>query len=153
SYRRFSTAAELGRLVRQDLATLLSERFAATRSSTAIRLGPRPLPVSTTSLIGREHAIDELTALVGRADARLVTLTGPGGVGKTRLAVAVGERLRDRFTDGTVFAALATVSEAECLLASVCRAVGAELAVTAAALEVLVELFGEGAWLLILDNL
>ena len=163
SYRRFGTAAELDQLVRQDLATLLSERFAAARSlaeistsvsaGTATRHGPRPLPVSTTSLIGRELAIDELTGLVGRSDARLVTLTGPGGVGKTRLAVAVGERLRDRFTDGTVFAALATISQPECLLAGVCSAVGAELANTGAALEILVQMFGEGAWLLILDNL
>ena len=163
SYRRFDTAAELDQLVRQDLATLLSERFAAARSlaeisasvsaGTATRHGYRPLPVSTTSLIGREQAIDELAGLVGQSDARLVTLTGPGGVGKTRLAVAVGERLRGRFTNGTVFAALATVSEPEGLLAGVCSAMGAELAVTSAALEVLVEIFGEGAWLLILDNL
>jgi predicted ATPase len=163
SYRRFGTAEELEQLVRQDLATLLSERFAAARSlaeirasvsaGRAMRHGYRPLPVSTTSLVGRERAIEELAGLVGRADARLVTLTGPGGVGKTRLALAAGERLRDRFSDGTVFASLASVSDPHRLMGEVCRAVGAELTDAGAALEVLVELFGEGTWLLILDNL
>ena len=67
--------------------------------------------MSTTSLLGRERAIDEVAGLVERSGARLVTLTGPGGVGKTRLAVAVGERLRDRFGAGTVFVPLDTVTE------------------------------------------
>jgi hypothetical protein len=109
SYRHFRTPAELGRLVRDDLAVLLSERFAAADGQAAAAApspagarGPRPLPVSTTSLLGRERAIDETAGLVERSGARLVTLTGPGGVGKTRLAVAVGERLRDRFGAGTV---------------------------------------------------
>jgi predicted ATPase len=152
SYRTFATAAELDQLVRDDLATLLSERFAP-RPGTATRRGLRPLPVSTTSLIGRDQAIDELTSLVGRPDARLVTLTGPGGVGKTRLAIAVGERLHDRFDAGTAFCPLASVTQSELLLAGICRAVGAELTITSAALEILVELFGDRAWLLILDNL
>ena len=81
--------------MRDDLAVLLSERFAAAGSPAAAReapptgaRGPRPLPVSTTSLLGRERAIGEVTGLVERPGVRLVTLTGPGGVGKTRLAVA-----------------------------------------------------------------
>jgi hypothetical protein len=106
SYRYFRTPAELGRLVRDDLATLLSERFAATRPWAAAaapppsprprRRGPSPLPVGTTSLVGREQAIDEVAGLLDRPGVRLVTLTGPGGIGKTRLALAVAERLQAR---------------------------------------------------------
>ena len=91
SYRYFRTPGELGRLVREDLATLLSERFAAARtaaadpgsppapSGTPGGRGPRPLPVATTSLVGREQAIDEVAALLAPPEARLVTLTGRVG--------------------------------------------------------------------------
>src|SRR5262252_1984506 len=111
SYRHFRTPAELGRLVRDDLAVLLSERFTAGGAAPAAPAqppaaggprGPGRLPVSTTSLIGRERAIGEVAGLLGRPGVRLVTLTGPGGVGKTRLAVAVGEQMRDRFGAGSV---------------------------------------------------
>src|SRR5260370_39805909 len=88
AYRLFRTPAELGRLLRDDLAPLLSERFAA--AATAARRGPGPLPVSATSLFGREEAIGEVAGLLARSGVRLVTLTGPGGGGKTRLAVAGG---------------------------------------------------------------
>ena len=117
SYRHFRTPAELGRLVRDDLAVLLSERFTAAGAHDAAAAppagarGPGRLPVSTTSLLGREQAIGEVAGLVERPGVRLVTLTGPGGVGKTRLAVAVGERLRDRFGAGTVFVPLEAVTD------------------------------------------
>jgi len=158
SYRTFGTPAELARLVRDDLAVLLSERFAATRPAAeappaAGARGPRPLPVSVTSLVGREHDIDEVVGLLGRPEVRLVTLTGPGGIGKTRLAVAVGERLRDRFDAGTVFVPLAAVTEPGLVLDGIGRAVGVDLAATGSPLQALAETFGDGAWLLILDNL
>ncbi len=82
-----------------------------------------------------------------------MTLTGPGGIGKTRLAVAVGERLGDRFGAGTVFVPLAEVTQPKLVLAAIGRAVGADLAGTGSPLEALAEQFGDGAWLLILDNL
>ena len=154
SYRGFSTPAELGRLVRDDLAALLSERFAA-RSATAATPPPpgsRRLPVGTTSLVGRERAIDEVSGLLGRLEVRLVTLTGPGGVGKTRLALAAGEVLCDRF-DEVVFVPLETATRPEQVLAGIARAVGAALAGTDSPLQVLVEQLGDGRWLLILDNL
>jgi predicted ATPase len=163
SYRKFRTPAELGRLVRDDLATLLSERFTAARPEvpgpgsvpvSSARAGdPRPLPVGTTSLVGREQAIDELTGLLSRPEVRLVTLTGPGGIGKTRLAVAVAERLRDRFGSGSVFVPLAAVTQPEQVLGNIGRAVGAELGGAGSPLEALVEQLGDGGWLLVLDNL
>jgi predicted ATPase len=157
SYRHFRTAAELGRLVRDDLAVLLSERFSgAIGQATAVAAGarrPRPLPVSVTSLLGRERAIDEVAGLVERSGERLVTLTGPGGVGKTRLAIAVGERLRDRFSAGTAFVPLDAVTDPGLVLAAIGRAACADLAGTGSPLEALAETFGDGVWLLILDNL
>jgi len=163
SYRTFGSPAELTRLVRDDLAVLLSERFAAARAPAAATpgtvlsqpgsRGPRPLPVSVTSLVGREQDIEELAGLVGHPGVRLVTLTGPGGIGKTRLAVAVGERLGDRFEAGTAFVPLDAVTRSELVLAAIARAVGAELAGAGSPLQALAEIFGDDRWLLILDNL
>jgi hypothetical protein len=116
SYRYFRTPGELGRLVRDDLAALLSERFAAAgpaTSATAPSRGPGRLPVATTSLVGREQAIDEVAGLLAEPEVRLVTLTGPGGIGKTRLALAVGQHVGDRFAAGTVFVSLAGVTQPE----------------------------------------
>jgi len=120
---------------------------------TGAERGPRPLPVSTTSLVGREQAIDELAGLLARPGVRLVTLTGPGGVGKTRLALAVAERVRGRFDAGAVFVPLAGVTQPELVVGGIGRAVGADLAGTGAPLQALAEQLGDGAWLLILDNL
>ena len=155
SYRHFGGAAELGRLVRDDLAALLSERFASasvpTRAAPGISPTVRPLPVSTTTLVGREQAIGDVARLLTRPGVRLVTLTGPGGVGKTRLAMAVGERLRERFGDRAVFAPLAMVTDPGQVLSGIGRAVGAELAGTP--LEAVADRLGDERWLLILDNL
>jgi predicted ATPase len=165
SYRTFRTPGELGRLVCNDLATLLSERFADTRPASASRVAtasqsasassrrPPPLPVAVTSMFGREKDIDELARLLTRSDVRLVSLTGPGGIGKTRLAVAVSERLRDAFGSGIVFVELEEVSNAESALASIGREVGADLMGAAAPMEALVEQLDDGRRLLILDNL
>jgi predicted ATPase len=162
SYRHFRTPAELGRLVRDDLAVLLSERFTPGGAAPAAPgrppppdgpRGPGRLPVSTTPLIGRERAIGEVARLFGRAGVRLVTLTGPGGVGKTRLAVAVGGRLRARFGAGTVLMPLEAVTDPGLVLSAIGRAAGADLAGTGSPLEALAETFGDGAWLLVLDNL
>ena len=73
------------------------------------------LPVQLTSFVGRQEEIAEVRRLLDRT--RLVTLSGPGGVGKTRLAVAVAERLGDRFAAGIVFVPLAGVTRPELALA------------------------------------
>ena len=115
--------------------------------------GPRPLPVGTTSLVGREQAIGELAGLLLRPGVRLVTLTGPGGVGKTRLALAVAERVGGRFGSGAVFVSLAGITAPELVVGGIGRAVGADLAGTGAPLQALAEQLEDGRWLLILDNL
>jgi predicted ATPase len=116
SYKPFSTAAELRRLVQDDLALLLTERFdTARRRETATDGADRmqALPVPPTPLVGREREVDALGRLLLANDVREVTLTGPGGVGKTRLALAAGEQLRSRFDDGVVFVGLGSVTAPE----------------------------------------
>jgi predicted ATPase len=77
----------------------------------------------------------------------------PGGVGKTRLAVAAGERLHDCFGAGTVFLPLDAVTDPGLVPAAIGRMAGADPAWAGSPVEALAETFGDGAWLLILDNL
>jgi predicted ATPase len=164
SYRRFGTPAELGRLVRDDLAHLLSERFTADRSvadhpAPTPRSSPppvraaTPLPVSPTPLFGREAVIDDVVDLLTRAKRRLVTLTGPSGIGKTRLATAVAERLRTDFDARTLFVPLEDVTDPEAVLSRVAWALGADLAGAASPVDALADLLNPDRWLLVLDNL
>jgi predicted ATPase len=90
----------------------------------ALDTSPGNLPRAATSFIGRESEVAELQAAVKAH--RLVTLTGVGGVGKTRLALEVAERLRDEFPDGVWFFELAAVTDP----AAVPDAVAAELGIT-----------------------
>jgi predicted ATPase len=106
--------------------------------------------VQVSSFVGRENELEQIAAALGQA--RLVTLTGLGGMGKTRLAVAVGERLRDRFA-GTVFVPLAAVTDPGLVLSDVARALGAGLGGAGSPLQILAEWLAGDRWLLILDNL
>jgi class 3 adenylate cyclase len=115
-------------------------------------LGARPkdLPTQLTSLVGREQEMAEVSALLDRT--RLLTLSGPGGVGKTRLALAVAERVRGRFDAGVVFVPLAGATRPAEVVAAIGRALGAELGTDFPA-EALADRLGDDRWLLVLDNL
>src|SRR3712207_138987 len=107
SYRRFSTPEELAGLVADDLAVLLNERFGPPEESGPLepepRDRPRPrLPAPPNSFVGRAAEIAELRRLLTSQHVRLVTLAGPGGIGKTRLALAAATELAEDFPDGVL---------------------------------------------------
>jgi predicted ATPase len=104
-------------------------------------------------LIGREQDIVEVSKLLESPEVRLVTLTGPGGVGKTRLAVAAAERLADRFSRGAVFVPLASINEPALVAPRIAAAVGATLDGARRPLDVLIEHLADVSTLLVLDNL
>src|SRR5215211_2820611 len=81
-----------------------------------------PFPTPLTSLIGRDRQIADVTALLD--GSRMVTLTGPGGVGKTTLALAVIRRQADRFPDGAAFVDLAPLHDPALVPAAIAHAVG-----------------------------
>jgi predicted ATPase/class 3 adenylate cyclase len=77
------------------------------------------LPRPATPLVGRDGELAELTAVLRSPDVRLMTLTGPGGSGKTRLAIGVAQRLTDAFPDGVYFVSLAAATTAEVMWTSI----------------------------------
>lgn len=85
---------------------------------------PAALPAAFTSLLGRERETDALWEMLRRADVRLVTLVGPPGVGKTRLAVHAAAHAASWFPDGVVFADLAPVARAEDVIPVIASALG-----------------------------
>ncbi len=85
---------------------------------------PTNLPLQAMPLIGREREIRDVAASLAHPDTRLVTLTGPGGTGKTRLAVHVAAELLEEFTDGVFFIGLATLADARLVLSTVARTLG-----------------------------
>jgi predicted ATPase/DNA-binding CsgD family transcriptional regulator len=85
---------------------------------------PAPLPVPIASLVGRDHEVDQVRTILLRDDVRLVTLTGPGGVGKSRLALAAAMALQPEFADGVRLMRLAAIADAELVLPTIAANLG-----------------------------
>lgn len=113
-------------------------------------LAAHNLPAQLTSFVGRQEQLAELSQLV--AGNRLVTLTGAGGVGKTRLAVEVASRLGHEFVDGVWYVDLAPITIPGVAPVSVARALGLPDQPGRTTMDVMVRFFGHKKMLLVLDN-
>ncbi len=123
-------------------------------SSARWAMGYNPLPLPLTALLGRIDEVAALTALLDRDGIRLLTLTGPGGVGKTRLALQVAQTLqaRGRYAAGVLFVELAALRDAEFVLPTVARLLGIPEIPTQPARERLIAALRHRQLLLLLDN-
>ncbi|MDB5077655.1 MAG: hypothetical protein JWO42_3834 [Chloroflexi bacterium] len=163
SYKPFSSVDELRGLVVDDLALLLTERFAVTER-VAVTQGNGPvspeaserrrdnLPVQRSRLINRTAEVASARDLLRRKDVGLLTLTGPGGTGKTRLALHVAHNLREVFADGVVFAPLASLTDPNLVASKIAESLGIRDAEGRPVVDSLVAFLRPKHLLLVLDN-
>jgi predicted ATPase/class 3 adenylate cyclase len=115
-----------------------------------LELRPNNLPADVTSFIGRDRQIREISARL--AGARLLTLTGPGGTGKTRLAIRVAEELLGEYGQGAWFVPLEALRDPELVPPAIATALGVTLPADRPALDALETRLAERELLLVLDN-
>jgi predicted ATPase len=147
-------AREFGLEFSIDSATA-KKRFAQTLGITdAIRAIPHNLPVSKTSFIGRDLELVEIGNALSSDDVRLVTLLGPGGIGKTRLALQVAhDQLQENhFENSVFFVALENIMAGDQVLRAVAGALSLKLAGNADSLEMIQKFIAQKAVLIVLDN-
>ena len=136
----------------QDLAEFES----AARRQVASRATAEPfrhnLPAILTPLVGREHEVMTVVDLLARDEVRLLTLTGPGGVGKTRLAVEAAGRSREKFVDGVAFVPLSYLRDVAMIPSALARALGIGEKAGRPLVETLKDQLKNRRMLVVLDN-
>ncbi len=125
---------------------IVDERPLRARVSQAVK----PLPAPAHQLLGRETEVERASKLV--AEHQYVTLLGPGGVGKTHLALELGRALQNRFADGAVLVELAPVSDPAAALEAIAESIGARMQPEMNLLESVLNYLEDREMLIILDN-
>ena len=157
SYKHFTDAEELRGLIENDLALMLTERFEMGRSKRGADTvtGPmelREIPIQPTPFVGREREAGEVAQLLARPEVRLVTLTGPGGIGKSRLGFEVASRLSWMFGDGIAFVSLSSLTENDDVPSAIAEALGVFESAERSVMGNLQEFLRTRELLLLLDN-
>jgi predicted ATPase len=128
-----------------------AQRSVVDRQEGRLRTRPRvDLPVQASSFVGRERELDELEGML--ASSRLLTLTGPGGCGKTRLALEAAANLAEDFEDGVGLVELAPLSSPELVAEGAARALKVRWGAGLSPAEALLEYLEPKEMLLLLDN-
>jgi non-specific serine/threonine protein kinase len=126
-----------------------------TPTALPVRIGPisTEIPrVHLTSFVGREREIEAVIDLLQRRDVRLITLTGTGGIGKTRLALQVAERVRSQFADGVRFVPLATAHDPDLVILTIANHLSLRDTADHPLIDRLRGYLGDRDLLLVLDN-
>jgi predicted ATPase len=128
-YTYFSTPTELNELVQNDLALLLTEQFEAVQhpgqpAAATSLLPPINVPTPRNQLIDRQSELETALSLLLRDDIALLTLTGAGGTGKSRLALQIGLELQSQFKDGVYLVRLEPVSEPGLVIPTIADTLG-----------------------------
>jgi predicted ATPase len=156
AYKHFGTAEELTELVADDLAVLLTERFTASRAAGPPGLRPPRLPVPPDPILGRRSELATASRLLDDPTVRLVTLVGPGGVGKTRLALelagAVAATATNHLLDGVWFVDLTSTTDPHLMLRTVAAALGIQPETSSSVVDLMADRLAGRHVLLVLDN-
>jgi predicted ATPase len=155
SYKPFEDADELKTLIQDDLALLLTESFESGRpgaGTAPTRESRHNLPSHPTPFVGREAEAAALQRLLEEPDVRLLTITGPGGIGKTRLGLEVAARCADSFPDGVRLVKLASVTDPRLILPEIARVLGTPDRADGLSVAAVREHIGDREMLLVLDN-
>ncbi|GHO83179.1 protein kinase domain-containing protein [Dictyobacter formicarum] len=111
------------------------------------------VPVFLTKLLGREQDIERVCAFLQRSDVRVLTLLGPGGVGKTRLSLAVAQRSRTTFRDGVCFVSLAPICDHQLVMSTIAQQLDVKEEGEQPILKLLIAALRDQQQLLVLDNM